>query len=225
MTDRGVGRALALALLLGGSGCSAAGTVNAPALTASSAESTSTAPAPTPAPTVLTETVTQTVVVVSTVTVTISPSATDSSASASSAGTSSASSSTSSSAPTPTAAPEPHATPTTGPGALSPAAASDVVLAFLGALEKDPSGASSVQYLSQRLQAQLQQSGKPVVSLLGVQNMYSAYRADAAISRGGGRAATVRATLTYGAGPVQRLFTLVPEGGAWKIEDIADTNA
>jgi hypothetical protein len=120
--------------------------------------------------------------------------------------------------------PTAHATPTSMPGALAVTDASNVTLAFLGALEKNPSGASSLQYLSPRLQA-IVQSGHSVASIVGIQNMYTRYHADAAISRGGGRAATVQATLTIGSGPVQRLFTLIPEGGVWRIDDIANNSA
>lgn len=120
--------------------------------------------------------------------------------------------------------PAAHATPTSMPGALAAADASTVTLAFLGALEKDPSGASSLQYLSPRLQAVVK-SGHSVASIVGIQNMYTRYHADAAVSRGGGRAATVQATLTVGSGPIQRLFTLIPEGGVWRIDDIANNSA
>ena len=79
-------------------------------------------------------------------------------------------------------------------------------------------------FLSSRLQAQIQ-GGRPVSTLLNVTGVYSQYHADAAISRGGGRAATVRVSLTYASGLVQRLVTLIPEGGAWRIDDIADSSA
>jgi Flp pilus assembly protein TadD len=185
----------------------------------SSASATASAPAATQTPVV----VTQTVVVTDTVTVTVSAGASSASSTAASPATTSETSTSETTASEATTF-TPHATPTSQPGGLPVADASQVVLAFLGSLEKNPSGSSSIQYLSQQLKAQVQ-GGRPIPSLLGVQNIYRAYHADAAVSRGGGRAATVRVTLTYASGPVQRLFTLVPEDGAWKIDDIAESNA
>ena len=113
-----------------------------------------------------------------------------------------------------------HVTPTPVPGGLAIGDAANVTLAFLDALLKDHSGASSVPYLSSRLQA-IERGGHSISSLIGVPGVYLRYHADPAISRGGGRAATVVATLTYASGPVQRLITLIPESGSWHIDDIA----
>lgn len=118
----------------------------------------------------------------------------------------------------------PHVTPTALAGGLATGQADTVVLDFLGALERDSSGKAAMPYLSSRLQAQLQ-GGRPVSSLLNVQGKFSQYHADAAVSRGGGRAATVRITLTLPTGSVQRLVTLIPESGAWRIDDIANSSA
>lgn len=117
-----------------------------------------------------------------------------------------------------------HVTPTPAPSGLAIGDAANVTLAFLDTLYKDHSGASSMPYLSTRLQA-IVRGGHSISSLIGVPGMYLRYQADAAISRGGGRAATVVATLTYSSGPVQRLITLIPEAGSWRIDDIADNSA
>lgn len=211
--------AISLFLSVAVTGCAAAGRVNGQQTGASATASVSGQVA-------TTVVLTRTVVVTRTVFATVG--------SAASATGSVATLTTSAVAPTTTTAtltttaavvsPTAHATPTSMPGALAVTDASNVTLAFLAALEKDPSGGASVQYLSPRLQAVVK-AGHSVASIVGIQSMYTHYHADAAVSRGGGRAATVRATLTYASGPIQRLFTLIPEGGIWRIDDIANNSA
>lgn len=215
-----MGRVLVtLGLAIALAGCGAAGSVNAQ-LTSSAA--TASAAAPQTSTVVITRTVLVTSTVFATVTVGSSETSVTASTSTapSTATTAVTSAVTSSTESTPTA----HKTPTPEPNSLPVAGAANVTLAFLAALEKDPSGASSLQYLSTRLQGVVQ-SGHSVASIVGIQNMYSHYQAEAAVSRGGGRAATVNITLTYASGPVMRIVTLIPEGGAWRIDDISPTSA
>ncbi|MGI8916902.1 MAG: hypothetical protein ACR2JY_24545 [Chloroflexota bacterium] len=226
MLHRNIGRVLGVMLLsITLAGCGGAGSFNA-------GTSATAVPSPAVAQTTNAVVATRTVVITSTIFVT----ATVGSGTASTSSTAS----TSTTAPT-TASPTvtavtssvstssvatstAHATPTAEPGSLPVADAGTVTLAFLAALEKDPSGATSLPYLSSRLQAMVR-GGHPVASIVGIQNMYTRYHADTPISRGGGRAATVRVTLTFAAGPIDRLVTLIPEGGAWRIDDIADSSA
>jgi hypothetical protein len=224
MIIRNVGWAAAAFLLLTVlAGCGAAGTINTQQTGVSASVSAA-------AQSDVTIVVTRTVVVTSTVFATVSvgtSSATGTAAlgtatSLTSSNTATLLTSSSTTAVSPSHAA--HVTPTPAPGGLAIGDAATVTLAFLGALQKDPSGASSLPYLSTRLQA-IVKSGHTIASLIGMQTMYTLYHADAAISRGGGRAATVLTTLTYGSGPIQRLFTLVPEAGAWHIDDIAATGA
>lgn len=215
-----MGRALVtLGLAIALAGCGAAGSINAEV---TSSAATASAAAPQTGTVVITRTVVVTSTVFQTVTVgTIAaPAPTTSSTSSTEATTSVTTSAVTSTESTPTA----HKTPTPEPNSLPVAGAADVTLAFLAALEKDPSGKSSLQYLSTRLQGMVQ-SGHSVASIVGIQNMYSHYQAAAAVSRGGGRAATVNITLTYASGPVMRIVTLIPEGGAWRIDDISPTSA
>lgn len=223
MTLRNVGQGLAaLGLALALAGCGTSATVNGQQTSA-----TSNVPATTDS--AATVVVTQTVVVTSTVFATVNTSTTipPVSTSASSTATIASSQATSAVAVSPASSsptPAPHMTPTSAPGGLAITAASQVTLAFFGALQNDPSGTTSMKYLSSRLQADVR-GGHSVASIVGIQNMYPHYQADPAISRGGGRAATVRVSLDYAAGPIQRLVTLIPENGAWHIDDIADSSA
>jgi hypothetical protein len=203
------GAALLLSTIL--AGCGAAGAINAQQSGVNDSVGAATQSA-------VTVVITRTVVVTSTVFATVSV-GTSSQSGTTARETASALTSTAVTSSHPV-----HVTPTPVPGGLPIGDAATVTLAFLGALEKDQSGASSLKYLSTRLQAIIQ-SGHSIASLIGVPGMYTRYHADAAISRGGGRAATVVTTLTYSSGPVQRLFTLIPEAGTWHIDDIADTSA
>jgi len=210
--------ALSLFLSVAVAGCAAAGSVNSQQTGASGSVAVSSQVA-------TTVVITRTVVVTTTIFATTSGSSTTPTISAATATTTQEPVATTSAVTTTTVmSPTAHATPTSMPGALAVTDASSVTLAFLAALEKDPSGASSLQYLSPRLQAVVK-GGHSVTSLVGIQNMYTRYHADAAISRGGGRAATVQATLTLGSGTVQRLVTLIPESGVWRIDDIANNGA
>jgi hypothetical protein len=223
MEPRNVGRTLAgVGLVATLAGCGATGAVTGQLTGASSGVPAATTSA-------VTVTVTQTVVVTSTVLATVTSSSTASPTIPTAGPTTSTAASrsttlvTSSSAASPST-PAAHATPTSAPGGLAVTAATQVTLAFFGALRQDPSGATSMKYLSSHLQDAVR-GGHSIASIVGIQNMYSGYQAGPAISRGGGRAATVRVTLDYAAGPTQRLVTLIPEDGAWHIDDIADSSA
>ena len=214
-----MGRALVtLGLTIALAGCGAAGSINAQV---TSGAATASAAAPQTGTVVVTRTVVVTSTVFETVSVgTIAAPAPTTSGTATTETTAATTSAVTSTESTPTA----HKTPTPEPNSLPVADAANVTLAFLAALEKDPSGKSSLQYLSTRLQGVVE-SGHSIASIIGVQNMYTHYQAAAAVSRGGGRAATVNVTLTYASGPVMRIVTLIPEGGAWRIDDIAATSA
>lgn len=93
---------------------------------------------------------------------------------------------------------------------------------FLTALQNDPSGQSSVQYLSKRLQDEVRQ-GKSVPMLLGIQNTYPSFSTKA-IEAGSGagnaaNTATVRASLDF-VNPEDRVFTLINENNSWQIDKI-----
>ena len=92
----------------------------------------------------------------------------------------------------------------------------DVSVQFLAALLNN---AESQSYLSSQLQRALA-NGRSVLSLLGVENLYSSFSV-ALVSAVDGRM-TVRANLDYGAGRVEeRLLTLVQQDGAWRIDEIS----
>jgi hypothetical protein len=222
MAVRSLGRVLVtLGLAIALAGCGAAGSVNAQ-LTSGTA--TASAAAPQTGTVVITRTVLVTSTVFQTVSVgTIAVPAPTTSGTATTETTTAVTSSAAAVTSTESTATA-HKTPTPEPNSLPVAGAANVTLAFLAALEKDPSGTSSLQYLSTRLKGVVQ-SGHSVASIVGIQNMYSHYQAEAAVSRGGGRAATVNITLTYASGPVMRIVTLIPEGGAWRIDDISPTSA
>ena len=98
---------------------------------------------------------------------------------------------------------------------LNPDDASKVVEGFLSTLKADPSGKSSLDYLSQPLQADLQ-SGDTVPSLLGVQNMYSSFGLLSTKPIPGTDQVLVSAGLNF-VSPAYRSFVLVNENNTWKI--------
>ncbi len=90
---------------------------------------------------------------------------------------------------------------------------------FLISLLKDPSGNSSLKYLSLRRAAEVQ-SGVNILALLGVQSLYKSFTYEIIVMNAGGRS-TIRVTLDYDAGAQVRTFTLIQEGGGWRIDAIA----
>jgi hypothetical protein len=94
----------------------------------------------------------------------------------------------------------------------------DVSVQFLAALlsNADPSS-----LLSDQLREAVQ-NGRSILSLLGVENLYSSFSVSL-VAAGDGQM-TVRADLDYGAGRVEeRLLTLVQQDGTWRIDDISPT--
>lgn len=103
-------------------------------------------------------------------------------------------------------------------GAASPTGAVSVVDAFLAALQADPSGQTSLGYLSSHLQGEVA-GGKPVATLVGVQNLIPAYSL-AEVNEGSPEGqAVVAATLSY-ASPYGLHFYLTQEKGTWQISRI-----
>ena len=120
---------------------------------------------------------------------------------------------------TPGKAPYPASQPT---AVTYPAAPSEVVTAFLRSLQTDPSGASSKTYLASSTRDAL--GTKPVISLLGVQNLWqSATVTEAPALPGGTPAAnsrTVQIALQYATSTEFRLVRLQLESNFWRITDI-----
>ncbi|MBI4787188.1 MAG: hypothetical protein HY782_09100 [Chloroflexi bacterium] len=106
----------------------------------------------------------------------------------------------------------------------APTLATEAVLAeetikkFISALSIDPSGSTSVKYLSRAQQAQAQ-SGTPVPLLAGIRLPVPSFNVAMMEPATNPNQITFRVTLNY-ASPVDRLFMLVKEDGAWKIERI-----
>jgi hypothetical protein len=93
-----------------------------------------------------------------------------------------------------------------------------VVSDFLTALQQDPSGKSSLVYLSQSLGAYVE-SGHSLTETLVVESMYRSFGIGAIYYDRGGMLATVETALNY-ASPIERSFVLVNESGAWHINTI-----
>jgi hypothetical protein len=85
---------------------------------------------------------------------------------------------------------------------------------FLLSLLQDPTGESSLKYLSRRLAAQVHGGGS-VLSLLAVQSVYNSFAYELPSPT------LVRVTLNYDGGPQVRSFQFVQEGGGWKIDTIS----
>jgi hypothetical protein len=103
-----------------------------------------------------------------------------------------------------------------GPGPATP----DPIQAsidFLYSLLRDPSGTSSVPFLSQRLRAEIS-ANWVLPTGLGIQPGYNAFEV-VVISRDD--ATTVlQATLTYESGASMRTLTLIKEGENWRIDKV-----
>ncbi len=91
---------------------------------------------------------------------------------------------------------------------------------FLISLLKDPSGESSLNYLSRRLVAELQ-GGRTVYSILGIESAYDSFSYEVIAPDAGG-VATIRVTLDYSqeVGAQVRTLTLIRENG-WRIDAVA----
>jgi hypothetical protein len=107
-------------------------------------------------------------------------------------------------------------TPVTEPAPLNDPA--QLVRDFLASLQDDPSGKSSLPYLSQALQADVQ-SGHPLATILGIEDMYPSFAVSSVQTNDAGDRATVEVTLNY-ASPIQRVFILIQEEDVWRINTI-----
>lgn len=90
---------------------------------------------------------------------------------------------------------------------------------FLISLLRDPSGAGSLKYLTRRRAAEVE-GGTSILALLGVQKLYKSFSYEILVMNSGG-VSTIRVTLDYDDGPQARTFTLIQEGGGWRINDIS----
>ncbi len=88
---------------------------------------------------------------------------------------------------------------------------------FLNSLLRDPSGASSLVYLSQRLRTDIDNHWA-LPTGLGIQPGYNSFKV-VLISKGAD-SALVQATMTYESGASVRDFTLITEQGNWRIDRI-----
>ncbi|MCL4543919.1 MAG: hypothetical protein M1118_04855 [Chloroflexi bacterium] len=125
--------------------------------------------------------------------------------------------------PTPLPTPQHRArvTPTPLAKTLPVSEATQVTLDLLASLLRDPSGHSSINELGPDMRTLVQQ-GQGETTLLNIPHLFVRYYAGAAVLRAGGRAATVQVQLTLqGGARVTRMVTLVPEGGSWKVVDVA----
>jgi hypothetical protein len=116
----------------------------------------------------------------------------------------------------PTPQPTTAVTPATEPAPLNDPA--QLVRDFLASLQDDPSGKSSLPYLSQALQADVQ-SGHPLATILGIEDMYPSFGVSSVQTNDAGDRATVEVTLNY-ARPIQRVFVLIQEEDVWRIDTI-----
>jgi hypothetical protein len=88
---------------------------------------------------------------------------------------------------------------------------------FLNSLLRDPSGASSVGFLSQRLRAEISNNWV-LPTGLGIQPGYNSFVVE--LLSKGDTAVVVQATLTYESGASVRNFTMIKEGDYWRIDNV-----
>jgi hypothetical protein len=98
---------------------------------------------------------------------------------------------------------------------LASSEATKVVSDFLTTLQADPSGKSSMDYLSNTLQADIQM-GNLLPNLLGIQNTYSSFGISSSQEIPGTGQILVEAGLNY-VSPIKRAFVLINENDTWKI--------
>jgi hypothetical protein len=114
--------------------------------------------------------------------------------------------------------PAPSAAPTPG-GDI--AIAMQVVEKFVSSYSTDPTGNSSVKYLSRNLQSQVQK-GTPVPLLVGVQNPIPSFNLDPVEPNPNPDTIVIRVRLNY-ATRIEKIFTLIREDGNWPINQITST--
>jgi hypothetical protein len=93
-----------------------------------------------------------------------------------------------------------------------------VVNDFLNSLQQDPTGQSSLDYLSQSQRA-FTESGHPLTETFGLEGIYRSFAVGTTYFEEQGELATVQATLNY-VSPIERSFVLVQEQGAWRVNTI-----
>lgn len=108
-------------------------------------------------------------------------------------------------------------TSTTGTGAQYYAGPINVSIDFLNSLLRDPSGNSSVTYLSDRLRAEITNNWV-LPTGLGVQPGYSSF--EVVFLSKSDEGVVIKATLTYETGASIRDFTLTKTGDAWRIDKV-----
>lgn len=111
--------------------------------------------------------------------------------------------------------PAPSAAPTPGGDV---ALAMQVVEKFVSLYSTDPTGNSSVKYLSRNLQSQVQK-GTPVPLLLGVQNPIPSFNLDPVEPNPNPDTIVIRVRLNF-ATRIEKIFTLIREDGSWRLNQI-----
>ncbi|MGE5263769.1 MAG: hypothetical protein ACM3S0_10325 [Acidobacteriota bacterium] len=111
--------------------------------------------------------------------------------------------------------PAPRAAPTLGGDMVL---ATQVVEKFLSSYSIDPTGNSSVKYLSRNLQSQVQR-GTPVPLLLGVQNPIPSFNLDPVEPNPNPDTIVIRVRLNF-ATRIEKITTLIREDGNWRINQI-----
>lgn len=100
----------------------------------------------------------------------------------------------------------------------SPAAAEQVLKDFLNSLAADPSGITSVRYLSRRLRLMVE-SGTPVPVLLKLHKTLPSFSVSAIDANTDPDDASFMVKLNY-APPVERVITLLVEDETWHVDEI-----
>lgn len=111
--------------------------------------------------------------------------------------------------------PAPSAAPTPGGDT---ALAMQVVEKFVSLYSADPTGNSSLKYLSRNLQSQVQR-GTPVPLLMGVQNPIPSFNLDPVVPNPNPDTIVIRVRLNY-ATRIEKIFTLIREDGSWRLNQI-----
>jgi hypothetical protein len=93
-----------------------------------------------------------------------------------------------------------------------------VVKDFLATRQIEPSGASSLDFLSRSLQAVIE-SGQTLTDVLGLDIPYKSFGIAGSQVEDGGQRALVEANLNA-VSPIARAFELVKEGGLWRINTV-----
>jgi len=96
----------------------------------------------------------------------------------------------------------------------------EVVTQFLNSLIKDPSGKSSLEYLSTFLQEDIA-ADHALADLMAIQNMYRSFGISNSFLEDNGKRAFVQVGLNYGS-PILREFVLIQENGMWRINNFVN---